>query len=61
MHWIYILGLVLIVVVFAALTGAKPEEAKSVRRTRMMSAAKIVLGIVGLILVWLLLRSYGMM
>lgn len=60
MHWSYLLGLVLIVVVSASLTGAKPEGAKPVRQTRLMTAAKVALAVVGLVLAWLLLRAYGL-
>ena len=50
MHWIYLLGLVVIVVGVAAVTGIQPKEGRPAPNTRLMSAARIVLVVVGVLI-----------
>lgn len=50
MHWIYLLGIVVVVIALFALSGAQPEEGRPVAGTRMMTAARIVLGVLLVIL-----------
>lgn len=59
MHWLAILGLVVVLVGIAALTGLKPSGAKSVSSTRMMTAARVVLVILAIVLVWVVWNAYG--
>ena len=55
MSWIYVLGIVAVVVALAALSGIKPEGTKPVARTRMMTAARIVLVLIGVLLALVLI------
>lgn len=53
MHWIVQLGIAVVLIALAALTGAKPEEGRPVARTRLMTVARVVLFLTGLaILAW---------
>ena len=61
MSWIYVLGIVVVLVALAALSGLKPDDTKPVRNTRLMTAAKIALGVAVVVLAWLVLRSYGVL
>ena len=38
-----LIGAVVLIVAFAALTGAKPDDARSIRHTRLMAVGKIIL------------------
>lgn len=43
MSWIALLGIAVVVVALAALTGIKPSGTKPVASTRLMSVARVVL------------------
>lgn len=51
MHWIYILLLVVVFVAFFAIPGAEPEKGRPASKTRLMTAARIMLVVVALLLV----------
>jgi hypothetical protein len=51
MHWIVLLGFAVVLVAIAAVTGAKPSGTRPVARTRLMTAARITLVVIALILV----------
>lgn len=56
MHWLALLGLVAAVVGLVALTRSAPEGGRPAGRTRLMSAARVVLALLGVAaLAWLLL------
>lgn len=57
MSWIVILGIVVVVVALFALTGVKPKGTRRVASTRLMSAARVVLLIIVLILIWVVLQG----
>lgn len=57
MSWILILGVVVVFVALFALTGIKPKGTRRVANTRMMTAARIVLGIIALIVLWIVIRG----
>ena len=59
MHWVVLLGIVVLLIAVPALTGAKPEGTRPVARTRLMSMARIFLAILALVFLALALRSYG--
>jgi hypothetical protein len=50
MHWTVLLGIAVVLVAVAALTGAKPSETRPVARTRLMHVARVMLVIVALLL-----------
>jgi len=56
MSWIAILGIVVIVIALVALTGIKGKGTRQVGNTHLMSAARICLG---LVLVILVLVAFG--
>lgn len=58
MHWIYLLGVVVVVIALFALSGAQPEEGRAVASTRMMTAARIVLGLLLLVLSVAVVRAW---
>lgn len=49
MHWIVLLGIAVVLVAIAALTGANPDDGRPVSRTRLMTAARILLVVIALI------------
>ena len=49
--------LVAIVVALAAITGIKPKEGRHVARTQLMTVARVVLIIIGLILAYAAYRA----
>ena len=57
MNWLVLLGLAVVVTVFAAVTGIKPVETRPVAHTRMMRTARVVLGVVAVFLVYLAFRG----
>ncbi|MDX1631936.1 MAG: hypothetical protein R3234_08755 [Thermoanaerobaculia bacterium] len=61
MHWLILLGIVVLLVALSALTGAKPKGTRPVARTRLMTLARVFLGILALIFFVLALRSYGLL
>lgn len=61
MHWLVLLGIVVLLVALPALTGVKPDGTRPVARTRLMTLGRIFLGILGLVFLLLALRSYGVL
>jgi hypothetical protein len=57
MHWIYMVGLIVIVAALAALSGAKPSGTKPVARTRLMQASRWILLVIGLVVVLVMAMS----
>lgn len=51
MHWMVLLGIAVILVAIAAVTGAKPSGGRPVARTHLMTAARVALVVLALILV----------
>jgi len=51
MSWLTLLLLAVVLVAFAAVTGLKPRGGRPVARTRLMSAARVVLLVIALLLV----------
>ncbi len=51
MSWIVILGIVVVLIAFVALTGIRTKGARQVGNTHLMTAARICLGIFLLILI----------
>jgi hypothetical protein len=51
MHWIVLLGIAVVLIAIAAVTGIKPAGGRPVARTHLMTAARVVLVIVAAILV----------
>lgn len=50
MSWLTLLLLVVVVVAVAAITGLKPKGGRPVARTRLMSAARVVLVVIAVLL-----------
>lgn len=57
MSWIYVLGIVVVLVALAALTGIKPPGTRRVASTRMMTAARVVLVVIAILLVLALVQG----
>ncbi|MEM9555784.1 MAG: hypothetical protein AAGC60_16135 [Acidobacteriota bacterium] len=51
MHWLYLFFLAAVVVGLVALGGLQPDEARPVAQTRLMTVARIVLGLLAVLLV----------
>jgi hypothetical protein len=51
MSWLTLLLLVAVLVAIAAVTGLKPRGGRPVARTRLMTAARVVLLVIALLLV----------
>jgi hypothetical protein len=58
MSWIVILGIVVIVIAFVALTGFKGKGTRQVGNTHLMTAARICLGVFVVILVLIALGVF---
>lgn len=56
MNWLSILGIVLILAVVASVFGLAPKGAQPVAGTRLMSVARVVLVVFGLILLYVSFR-----
>ena len=56
MSWLSILGIVVIVVAIASVFGLAPKGAEPVAGTRLMSVARVVLVVFGLILLYFSFR-----
>ena len=56
MNWLSILGIVVILAAIASVFGLAPKGAQPVAGTRLMSVARIVLIVFGLILLYVSLR-----
>lgn len=52
MNWLSILGIVVILVAIASVFGLAPRGAEPVAGTRLMSVARVVLVVIGLILLY---------
>lgn len=57
MSWIVLIGLAVVIVGLAAVTGIKPKGTRPVARTRLMGVGRIALIIIALILVYLAMQS----
>lgn len=51
MHWIVLLGIAVVLIAAAAVTGIKPKGGKPVARTHLMTAARVMLVVIAVILV----------
>lgn len=59
MSWIVWLGLAVVVVAIAAVTGVKPKGTRHVAHTRMMGVGRVFLFLIVIILVYMALRARG--
>lgn len=57
MSWLAILGIVVVFVALFALTGIKPKGTRRVASTRLMGAARLVLLVIALIVIWIVLQG----
>lgn len=57
MSWIVLLGIAVVIVAIAAVTGIKPKGSRPVAHTRMMGVGRVVLLIVAAIFAWLAWRA----
>ena len=58
MSWIYILGVVVVLIALAALSGLRPDDTRRVSDTRLMAVARVVLALVLVLLVVRLVWSW---
>ena len=57
MNWLTLLGIAVVIVAIAAVTGIKPRGTRPVAHSRMMGMARIALAIFVIILIYLFVRS----
>lgn len=57
MNWLTMLGIAVVVVAIAAVTGIKPRGTRPVSHSRMMGMARIALALFVIILIYLAVRS----
>ena len=57
MSWMVLLGIAVVIVALAAVTGIKPKGSRPVAHTRMMGVGRVVLLIVAVIFAWLAWRA----
>lgn len=57
MNWLTLLGIAVVVVAIAAVTGIKPRGTRPVAHSRMMGMARIALAIFVIILIYLAVRA----
>jgi hypothetical protein len=57
MNWIVVLGIAVVVVAIAAVTGIKPKGTRPVSRSRMMGAGRVALLVIVVILVYVAFRA----
>lgn len=57
MNWLTVLGIAVVVVAIAAVTGIKPRGTRPVAHSRMMGMARIALAIFVIILLYLAFRA----
>lgn len=59
MDWLVWIGIAVVVVAIAAVTGIKPKGTRPVAHTRMMGVARIFLLLIVVVLAWLAFRARG--
>lgn len=59
MSWLTLLGIAVVVVAIAAVTGIKPRGTRPVAHSRLMGMARIALAIFVIILIYLAVRARG--
>jgi len=52
MSWLTVLWIVALIAALAAITGIKPSGTRHVARTGLMSAARVVLGLIALVIAY---------
>ena len=52
MNWLTALWIVALIAALAAITGIKPSGTRPVARTGLMSAARVVLGLIALVIAY---------
>ena len=57
MNWLTVLGIAVVVVAIAAVTGIKPRGTRPVAHSRMMGMARIALAIFVIIIIYLAVRA----
>jgi len=57
MNWLVLLGLAVVVVAIAAVTGIKPKGTRSVSHSRMMGMARIALVVIVIIVAYLVFHA----
>jgi len=57
MNWLVWLGLAVVIVAFAAVTGIKPRGTRSVSHSRMMGAGRFALLIIVIIVAYVAFRA----
>jgi hypothetical protein len=57
MNWLSILGIVVVLVAVASLLGLNPRGGRQVASTRLMTVARIVLVLTGLVVVYVAWRK----
>ena len=57
MHWLVVLGIVVVIVAIAAVTGVKPQGTRSVSRSRMMGAGRVALVVIAIIVAYVVWQA----
>jgi hypothetical protein len=56
-NWLVLLGIAVVIVAVAAVTGVKPKGGRPVARSRMMGMARVCLFVIAIIVVYLAWRA----
>jgi uncharacterized membrane protein YozB (DUF420 family) len=59
MTWLVFLGIAVVIVAFAAVTGLKPKGTRPVAHSRMMGMGRLALIVIAIIFAVLAFRAYG--
>ena len=57
MNWLAMLGIAVVIVAVAAVTGIKPKGTRSVSHSRMMGVGRIALVVIALIVAYVAFRA----
>lgn len=60
MTWLVFLGIAVVIVAFAAVTGFKPKGTRPVAHSRMMGMGRLALVAIAIIFAVLAFRAYGL-
>jgi hypothetical protein len=59
MNWLVWLGLAVVLVAFAAVTGIKPKGTRSVSHSRMMGMGRLALFVIAIIIAYVAYRAHS--
>jgi len=57
MNWLALLGIAVVIVALAALTGIKPKGTRSIAHSRLMTVGWIILLVIVVIIAWMVFQA----